>query len=86
MFSKSREENERQADAEKKKLEKEAMKERPCNLPLKKDVADCDKAKGLQLLKHIPVEPQPHPTVTLTTLYKITRNPDNSSLMELQTY
>lgn len=28
MFNKSREENERQADAEKKKLEKEAMKER----------------------------------------------------------
>lgn len=27
MFNKSREENERQADAEKKKLEKEAMKE-----------------------------------------------------------
>lgn len=28
MFKKSREENERQADAEKKKIEKEAMKER----------------------------------------------------------
>lgn len=28
MFRKSREENERQADAEKKKIEKEAMKER----------------------------------------------------------
>lgn len=28
LFKKSREENERQADAEKKKLEKEAMKER----------------------------------------------------------
>ncbi|XP_027360379.1 formin-like protein 14 [Abrus precatorius] len=31
MFNKSREENERQADAEKKKLEKEAMKERTAN-------------------------------------------------------
>lgn len=40
MFNKSREENERQADAEKKKLEKEAMKEQrtPVNTNLKKDV------------------------------------------------
>jgi len=31
MFNKSREENERQADAEKKKLEKEALKEKAAN-------------------------------------------------------
>lgn len=31
MFNKSREENERQADAEKKKLEKEAMKDKTAN-------------------------------------------------------
>jgi len=31
MFNKSREENERQVEAEKKKLEKEAMKERTAN-------------------------------------------------------
>uniref|UniRef100_A0A0R0IHC6 Formin-like protein n=1 Tax=Glycine max TaxID=3847 RepID=A0A0R0IHC6_SOYBN len=38
MFNKSREENERQADAEKKKLEKEALKERTANnLHSKKD-------------------------------------------------
>ncbi|KAL2656140.1 hypothetical protein AAZV13_04G104300 [Glycine max] len=36
MFNKSREENERQADAEKKKLEKEALKERTANNSLSK--------------------------------------------------
>jgi hypothetical protein len=41
MFSKSREENERLADIEKKKLEKEAMKERTvANSSAKKDAVD----------------------------------------------
>lgn len=41
MFKKSREENERLAEAEKKKLEKEAMKEK-ANPSLKKDNADAN--------------------------------------------
>ena len=46
MFNKSREENERQADVEKKRLEKEAMKERAAaNLSAKKDGSDGDKPK-----------------------------------------
>lgn len=46
MFNKSREENERQADAEKKRLEKEAMKEQAAaNLSAKKDGRDGDKPK-----------------------------------------
>ncbi|KAK0589581.1 hypothetical protein LWI29_016026 [Acer saccharum] len=45
-FNKSREENERLADAEKKKLEKEAMKEKAAaNLPVKKDGIDVDKPR-----------------------------------------
>ncbi|CAK7355954.1 unnamed protein product [Dovyalis caffra] len=54
MFKKSREENERQADAEKKKLEKEAMKERvTANLSAKKDGADSDRSKlGFQIQKN----------------------------------
>lgn len=44
LFKKSREENERQADVEKKKLEKEAMKEKvTSNLSVKKDGVDVDK-------------------------------------------
>ncbi|KAF2308883.1 hypothetical protein GH714_022722 [Hevea brasiliensis] len=54
MFNKSREENERQAEAEKKKLEKEALKEKAAaNLPAKKDGIDNDKLKpGFQIHKH----------------------------------
>ncbi|TXG54574.1 hypothetical protein EZV62_019830 [Acer yangbiense] len=45
-FNKSREENERLADAEKKKLEKEAMKEKAAaNLSVKKDGIDVDKPR-----------------------------------------
>ncbi|CAN1306437.1 Formin-like protein 3 [Linum perenne] len=49
MFNKSKDENEKQADAEKKKLEKEALKEKSAaNLTAKKD--DSDKLKlGFQL-------------------------------------
>ncbi|KAE8699079.1 Formin-like protein 6 [Hibiscus syriacus] len=50
MFKKSREENEKLADAEKKKLEKEAMKERAA---VKKDGADTDEPNlTSQILKH----------------------------------
>lgn len=45
-FNKSRDDNEKQADAEKKKLEKEAMKERSAgNLCAKKEGADVDRSK-----------------------------------------
>ncbi|XP_022735918.1 LOW QUALITY PROTEIN: formin-like protein 14 [Durio zibethinus] len=56
MFNKSREENERLADAEKKKLEKEAMKERAAgNLSAKKDGADMDEPNlTSQIQKHSP--------------------------------
>ncbi|GLU05281.1 hypothetical protein SLE2022_223900 [Rubroshorea leprosula] len=51
MFKKAREENERQADAEKKKLEKEAMKDKAVvNSSAKKDGADFDEPT---LLSHI---------------------------------
>lgn len=55
MFNKSREENERQADAEKRKLEKEAMKERAAtNLSAKKDSADGDQSKlSFHIQKHV---------------------------------
>ncbi|KAE8671024.1 Formin-like protein 6 [Hibiscus syriacus] len=50
MFKKSREENEKLADSEKKKLEKEAMKERAA---VKKDGADTDEPSFTsQILKH----------------------------------
>lgn len=53
MFKKSREENEKQADAEKKKLEKEAMKEKAAaNLSAKKDGVDVDKSiRNIQIQK-----------------------------------
>ncbi|KAG5249114.1 formin protein [Salix suchowensis] len=56
LFKKSREENERQADVEKKKLEKEAMKEKAtANFSAKKDGADSDKATlGFQIQKDAP--------------------------------
>ncbi|XP_017973460.1 PREDICTED: formin-like protein 14 isoform X1 [Theobroma cacao] len=54
MFNKSREENERLADAEKKKLEKEGMKERAAaNLTAKKDGAD-EPNLSSQIQKHAP--------------------------------
>ncbi|XP_065878561.1 formin-like protein 14 [Euphorbia lathyris] len=54
MFKKARDENERQAEAEKKRLEKEALKERAAaNSAAKKDVIDTDKSKtGFQFQKH----------------------------------
>ncbi|EEF42478.1 conserved hypothetical protein [Ricinus communis] len=54
MFKKARDENERQAEAEKKKLEKEALKERAAaNLPVKKDGIDNDRSRpGSQIQKH----------------------------------
>ncbi|KAJ6703831.1 FORMIN-J [Salix viminalis] len=56
LFKKSREENERQADVEKKKLEKEAMKEKATtNFSAKKDGVDSDKAiLGFQIQKDAP--------------------------------
>lgn len=48
-FIKSREENEKQAEAEKKKLEKEAMKEKSAT---KKDVADNDNDLNFQINRH----------------------------------
>ncbi|XWS47624.1 hypothetical protein CRYUN_Cryun13aG0000100 [Craigia yunnanensis] len=55
-FNKSREENGRLADAEKRKLEKEAMKERAAtNLSAKKDGADMDEPNlTSQIQKHVP--------------------------------
>lgn len=53
LFKKSREENERQADVEKKKLEKEAMKEKATtNLSARKDGVDSDKS-GFQIQKDL---------------------------------
>ncbi|WCJ20611.1 Formin Homology 14 [Euphorbia peplus] len=54
MFRKSRDENEKQAEAEKKKLEKEALKERAAaNSAAKKELIDIDKSKtGFQIQKH----------------------------------
>lgn len=55
LFKKSREENERQADVEKKKLEKEAMKEKATtNLSARKDGVDSDKSTlGFQIQKDL---------------------------------
>lgn len=55
MFKKSREENEKQAEAEKKRLEKEAMKERAAaNLSAKKEGVDGEKPKhNFQIHKHL---------------------------------
>lgn len=44
MFNKSRDENAKQAEAEKKKVEKEAMKEKS-NSSAKKDTVDADRSK-----------------------------------------
>ena len=53
MFNKAREENDRMADAEKKKLEKEAMKERTSLTP-RKDGADMEEPNlNSQILKQI---------------------------------
>ncbi|PPR92547.1 hypothetical protein GOBAR_AA28119 [Gossypium barbadense] len=61
MFKKSREENEKLADAEKKKLEKEAIKERAAaNVTVKKDGTDTNEPNltshilNSHLLKHAP--------------------------------
>lgn len=45
MFRKSREENERQAEAEKKKLEKEALKKEQQQIYLEKKMLDVDNSK-----------------------------------------
>lgn len=55
MFNKAREENERQAEAEKKKLEKEALKEKAAaNVSAKKEGIDNDKSRlASQIHKHL---------------------------------
>lgn len=55
-FNKSRDDNEKQADAEKKKLEKEAMKERAAgNLSARKEGVDIDRTKlNFQHQRHNP--------------------------------
>lgn len=45
MFNKARDENEQQADAERKKLEKEAMKEQAASHSAKKEGGDADRTK-----------------------------------------
>ena len=53
MFNKARDENEQLADAEKKKLEKEAMKEQAAAHSAKKEVVDADRSKpNYQVQKH----------------------------------
>lgn len=54
MFKKAREENAKQAEVEKKRLEKEAMKEKAAaNLVAKKEAADNEKLKGSSPLQKL---------------------------------
>lgn len=51
MFKKARDENEHQAEAEKKKMEKEALKEQAANSSAKKESFDADRAKFIKEIK-----------------------------------
>ena len=53
MFNKARDKNEQLADAEKKKLEKEALKEQAASHSVKKEGVDADRSKpNFRIQKH----------------------------------